>query len=277
MTAGFTCAHGHATGHRRLCARACASAAMHARNLFRAGLNTAAWCRGRINGGAHVISESQLVSSRGASTTVSIPAEATKAGEGRGPFNAKRLTLYSGAALLAVSSVAAVSAQQRTVKQDAHPSALLEAPWVQAIPQQQDVLQVLSAESIATHPLLSQDHLVSILASKVGTQLVQFQKLINSTACSLQPCYKRGSWKTWSASTIQRRISTILSFSLASKLTRTVLVACACLSVTLRSCIACCVTYSAGCNSTVCDLFFPQGCLWLPNDSTWRSDSYRYG
>lgn len=194
---------------------------MHARNLFRAGLNTAAWCRGRINGGAHFVSESQLVSSRGASTTVSIPAEATKAGEGRGPFNAKRLTVYSGAALLAVSSVAAVSAQQRTVEQDPHPSALLEAPWVQAIPQQQDVLQVLSAESIATHPLLSHDHLVSILASKVGTSCSQLQKLTHCAVCSLQPCCKQVSWKIWSASTTQRHMSTILSFSLASKTVRT--------------------------------------------------------
>jgi len=38
---------------------------------------------------------------------------------------------------------------------------LLDAQWVQRIPEQQDVLQVLSAKSIETHPLLRQDHIVS--------------------------------------------------------------------------------------------------------------------
>lgn len=152
-------------GYRRLSIVRSEQCTMHARNaLFRAGVSTAQWCKARINGGASVPWESQLVSTRTASTTIGIPAEATKAGEGRGNFNAKRLTIYSGAALLAVSSVAAVSAHQQTFRQDKYPSPLLESPWVQAIPQQQDVLQVLSAESISAHPLLSSDHLV-------GTQI----------------------------------------------------------------------------------------------------------
>lgn len=209
-------------GYRRLHQSRRKQCTMHARNaLFRAGFNTAQWCKARINGGAQNSWENQLLLSRSASTTVSIPAEATKAGEGRGSFNTKRLTIYSGAALVAVSSVAAVSAHQRTFKQDLHSSHLLDSPWVQAIPQQQDVLQVLSAESISTHPLLSHDHLVSTRPSAAAAcncdDAVVLTQMTQLSFCSSRRCCKLDSSQIWCASMTQRHTSIILSFSLASK------------------------------------------------------------
>ena len=146
---------------------------MHGRHLLRAGLSGVAWLRGHTGGGAQVCWEAQLVSSRGASTNVSPAAEASKAREQGRNFRAKRFVLPA-AALVAVSSAAVASAQHQSLgRQDKHPSNLLEAPWVQSIPQQQDVLQVLSAESISTHPLLSKDHLVGTMPCTALHCLVQ--------------------------------------------------------------------------------------------------------
>ncbi len=86
----------------------------------------------------------------------------TKSSSSGSGFNKKHFVLYPAAAAVALTSVAAVQAnQQPGVQEDVEQSSLLDAQWVQRIPEQQDVLQVLSAKSIETHPLLRQDHIVS--------------------------------------------------------------------------------------------------------------------
>ena len=86
----------------------------------------------------------------------------TKSCSSGSSFNKKHFVLYPAAAAVALTSVAAVQAnQQLGVQEDDEQSSLLDAQWVQRIPEQQNVLQVLSAKSIETHPLLRQDHIVS--------------------------------------------------------------------------------------------------------------------
>lgn len=165
MPRGFACASREHHPHHCVGCSPHKRCRMHGRHLLRAGLSGVAWLRGRTRGGAPVCWETQLVSSRGASTNVSAAAEAPKPGEQSRNFRARRFVLPA-AALVAVSSAAVASSQHEPLsRQDVHPSSSLEAPWIQSISQQQDVLQVLSAESISTHPLLSQDHLVGIMPS----------------------------------------------------------------------------------------------------------------
>lgn len=76
----------------------------------------------------------------------------------------KQFVLYPAAAVIALTSVAAAKAHQQPLLDEEHQhSSLLDAQWVQRIPQQQNVLQVLSAKSLDTHPLLTKDHIVSSL------------------------------------------------------------------------------------------------------------------
>lgn len=85
----------------------------------------------------------------------------TKSSSSGSGFNKKHFVLYPAAAAVALTSVVAVQANQQLGVQDDEQSSLLNAQWVQRIPEQQDVLQVLSAKSLETHPLLHQDHIVS--------------------------------------------------------------------------------------------------------------------
>ncbi|KAL3140961.1 hypothetical protein ABBQ32_005483 [Trebouxia sp. C0010 RCD-2024] len=74
--------------------------------------------------------------------------------------NRKQFILYPAAAVIALTSVAAAKAHQQPLLDEEHQhSSLLDAQWVQRIPQQQNVLQVLSAKSLDTHPLLTKDHI----------------------------------------------------------------------------------------------------------------------
>ena len=65
--------------------------------------------------------------------------------------------------MIALTSVAAAKAhQQPQLQEDDQESSLLSAQWVQEIPQQPNVLQVLSAKTLEAHPLLTKDHIVSL-------------------------------------------------------------------------------------------------------------------
>lgn len=108
--------------------------------------------------------QQQLVSLRNTATSAAVNAvKAPKTVSGsRSGHNRRRFVLYHAAAAVALTSVAAAKAhQQPQVQQDDQHSALLDAQWVQQIPQEETCLQVLSAKSMETHPLLGKDHIVS--------------------------------------------------------------------------------------------------------------------
>ncbi len=136
---------------------------MHARLLLRANLAplTTHTC---VSQQAQVVLQPHKLLLRHIATNpapgaAKVSAESSSSGSG---FNKKHFVLYPAAAAVALTSVAAVQAnQQPGVQEDDEQSALLDAQWVQRIPEQQDVLQVLSAKTIETHPLLRQDHIVS--------------------------------------------------------------------------------------------------------------------
>ena len=138
-------------------------AGMHARLLLRANLAplTTHTC---VSQQAQVVLQQQKLLLRHIATEAA-PAAAkvsTKSSSSGSGFNKKHFVLYPAAAAVALTSVAAVQANQHSgVHEDDEESSLLNAQWVQRIPEQQDVLQVLSAKSIETHPLLRQDHIVS--------------------------------------------------------------------------------------------------------------------
>jgi len=138
-------------------------AGMHARLLLRANLAplTAHTC---VSQQAQVVLQQHKLLLRHIATNTAPGAAkvSTKSSSSGSGFNKKHFVLYPAAAAVALTSVAAVQAnQQPGVQKDDEQSSLLDAQWVQRIPEQQDVLQVLSAKSIETHPLLRQDHIVS--------------------------------------------------------------------------------------------------------------------
>lgn len=138
------------------------SGQMHASLLLRASLRLAVQ-RVNLAGGAGTIAQQQVVPLRQASTQP-VVAKASEGGEGsRANSNSSKAILYPAAALIAFTSVAAAKAhQQPQVQGDDQSSSLFSAQWVQKIPQQPNVLQVLSAKTIETHPLLTKDHIVSL-------------------------------------------------------------------------------------------------------------------
>ena len=133
---------------------------MHARLLLRASFRSSAHpaCLG---GAAAETRFQQRAATSGAPTATATSASGTGGGS-RSSSSNRKFILYPAAAVIAVTSVAAAKAhQQPLVGEDQHQqSSLLDAQWVQQIPQQQHVLQVLSAQSIETHPLLTRDHIV---------------------------------------------------------------------------------------------------------------------
>ncbi|DBB18213.1 hypothetical protein WJX82_002941 [Trebouxia sp. C0006] len=137
---------------------------MHARLLLRANLAplTTHTC---LSQQAQVVLQPHKLLLRHIATNpapgaAKVSAESSSSGSG---FNKKHFVLYPAAAAVALTSVAAVQAnQQPGVQEDDEQSALLDAQWVQRIPEQQDVLQVLSAKTIETHPLLRQDHIFTV-------------------------------------------------------------------------------------------------------------------
>ena len=177
---------------------------MHARLLLRASFRSSAHpaC---LEGAA----ETRL------QQRAAVPATRTIAsgtgGGSQSTSNNRRFILYPAAAVVALTSVAAAKAHQQplVVDEQHQHSSLLDAQWVKQIPQQQHVLQVLSAKSIETHPLLTRDHIVR--SAHFGN---------NSMNCSLTSCQHAadvhssqhscvmGSSKTWCASTILSRRST---------------------------------------------------------------------
>lgn len=131
-------------------------AGMHARLLLRASFRSSAHpaCFGGTT------AETRL-QQRAAISATATSASGTGGGN-RSSSNNRNYILYPAAAVVALTSVVAVKAyQQPLVVEGQHQhSSLLDAHWVQQIPQQQNVLQVLSAKSIETHPLLTRDHIV---------------------------------------------------------------------------------------------------------------------
>ncbi len=136
---------------------------MHARLLLRA--NLAALTRHTcVSQQAQVLLQQHKlllrhIATNAAPVAAKVSAKSSSSGSS---FNRKHFVLYPAAAAVALTSVAAVQVnQQPGVQEDDEQSSLLDAQWVQRIPEQQDVLQVLSAKSIESHPLLRQDHIVS--------------------------------------------------------------------------------------------------------------------
>lgn len=135
---------------------------MHARLLLRAVVASSARQAGEA-GRAQSSVPHQLVSLRNTATNVvADPVKASGSACGGRTGSKRRFVLYPAAAAVALTSVAAAKAhQQSSVHEDDQHSPLLDSVWVQQIPQQQNVLQVLSAKSIDSHPLLKGDHIVS--------------------------------------------------------------------------------------------------------------------
>lgn len=130
--------------------------------------------------------------------------------------NRKQFILYPAAAVIALTSVAAAKAHQQPLLDEEHQhSSLLDAQWVQRIPQQQNVLQVLSAKSLDTHPLLTKDHIVSSVQYSAVSSVVLPQTHYSHCWCSSQPFCVMGSSRTWCASMILRRKNITLFYSLA--------------------------------------------------------------
>ena len=145
--------------------------AMHTRLLLRFGLGSSASPSGVTRQAQGVVQHFGTL--RGTATSA-LPeaAKTTETSGGSGAsFKNKRRVLYPAAAVVALTSVAAAKAhQQSEVQEDGQYSPLLDAPWVQQIPQQQDVLQVLSAKSLDTHSLLRKDHIVSLANNSICFQ-----------------------------------------------------------------------------------------------------------
>lgn len=136
-------------------------------------------------------------------------------GGSQSSFNRKQFILYPAAAVIALTSVAAAKAHQQPLLDEEHQhSSLLDAQWVQRIPQQQNVLQVLSAKSLDTHPLLTKDHIVSTVQYSANSS-VTLSTVDSHCWCSSQPFCEMDSSRTWCASMILWRRSIILFCSLA--------------------------------------------------------------
>ncbi len=138
-------------------------AGMHARLLLRANLAPFTTHTCVSQQAQSVLQQHKLLLRHIATNAAPEAAKAsTKSSSGGSSFSKKHFVLYPAAAAVALTSVAGVQAnQQPGVQEDDEKSSLLDVQWVQRIPEQQDVLQVLSAKSIETHPLLRQDHIVS--------------------------------------------------------------------------------------------------------------------
>ena len=134
--------------------------------LLRASGKVLSSARISLSTRTELVAQQQLVLLRGSSTTASSEtagAVQTANSKGSSSDSRKRFFLYPAAAAVALTSAAAATVHQQTsFHEDTSQSSLLEADWVQQIPQRQNVLQVLSAQSIDTHPLLKQDHIVSL-------------------------------------------------------------------------------------------------------------------
>ena len=144
---------------------------MHAWLLLRASLRVSAQCACSCKGAEETAR--QFILHRHAST---LSAAATPSGEGTNSQSGtkrNKLIFYPAAAAIALTSVAAAKAhQQPSLQGEEQPSSLLDTQWVQDIPQQQNVLQVLSAKSIETHALLTRDHIVSYNLYELSPLLV---------------------------------------------------------------------------------------------------------
>lgn len=167
MTRALTCTRHHAHKQRSWRNSRVNGAGMHARLLLRASLRSLAHpvC---VGGAA---AETRL-QQRAATSATATSASGTGGGS-QSSSNNKKFILYPAAAVVALTSVAAAKAhQQPLVVEGQHQhSSLLDAQWVQQIPQQQNVLLVLSAKSIETHPLLTRDHIVCHFAGGFGKLL----------------------------------------------------------------------------------------------------------
>lgn len=134
---------------------------MHARLLLRANFRSSAKS-------ACLAAETHLQQRAVSSGTLANAPTATSAsatgGGSQSSSKNRKFFVYPAAALVALTSVAAAKAHQQPQLAEAQQqhSSLLDTRWVQQIPQQQNVFQVLSAKSIDTHPLLTKDHIVSL-------------------------------------------------------------------------------------------------------------------
>ena len=199
---------------------------MHARLLLRASFRSFAQAAS-LGGATQKRLNQQFASVRQAGPpSIAINASET-GGSSQSGSRSRKNVLYSAAAVVALTSVAAAKAHQQplAVGEDQH-SSLLDAQWVQRIPQQENVLQVLSAKSMEKHPLLTRDHIVrSVCSSQCG---VSQQKRCdissaftscwhhhNVGACSSQPFCGMDSSKTWCAFMILQRRNTTQCCSLA--------------------------------------------------------------
>lgn len=194
------------------------SPAMRARLLRSAG-STHLQSSTRLPKQSDSQAKQSLVLLRGSATSATSEAfeSAKAAGEsGSNASNRKRFGLYPAAAAVALTSLAAATVhQQPQFQEDKSQSALLDAPWVQQIPQQHSVLQVLSAESIDTHPLLKQDHIVSLRTGPFGAKWHSNSSNVTHpcSCCSSQSLSRMVRSGTWCVSMILHIESTIMPCS----------------------------------------------------------------
>lgn len=191
-------------------------AGMHARFLLRASFRSSA--HPACLGGAAAETRFQAQTATSGAPTATASSASGTGGGSRSSSNNRNFILYPAAAVVALTSVAAAKAsQQPVVVEGQHQqSSLLDAQWVQQIPQQQNVLQVLSAQTIETHPLLTRDHIVrspcvaGVLANCCNNLMQHAAGMFSS-----RPFCGMDSSKTWCASTTLRRRSTTQSCNLA--------------------------------------------------------------